>query len=74
MNKILIKWLKLWLLNCRAESPKSIQAILNHYSNPICRFEVSSDWIIKLYDESNFIKSCKLIIKDNYIKDIVEGE
>lgn len=74
MNKILIKWLNLHLLNCKVKSPESLQLILNRYSNGVCRFEVSSDYVISLYDETNFIKKYKLNLEDNYIKDIVEGE
>lgn len=74
MNKILIKWLKLHLLNCRVNSPEVVETVLSRYSNGICRFEVSPDWTLSLFDETNFIKKYKLILEDNYIKDIVEGE
>ena len=70
MEKILINWLKMRFLNCSILTPQSLEEKLNYYANRMCNFKVHDDFVVDMYDESNFVKSFKFTIVNSYIRDI----
>ena len=73
MDEIFLNWLKLRVLNCKIPSPQSLKSILDREACGMCTFEVTPEWVIKVYDESSFIKSYFLKVQNSIVKSVEAG-
>lgn len=70
MDNIFIKLLKQGFLYCHILNPGFLEQSLNKYFSGVCTFKVDSDYHVKMYDESNFVKNFDFVIENDIIKDI----